>query len=142
MVNRLEIIYRDPATLKAAQANARTHSKRQIRKIAGGIKRFGFLDIVLIDENDRIIYGHGRVAAALHLSMNEIPTVCIKGMSDAEIRAFAIAHNRLAELAGWDQNILAIEFQIIEEMEPELDLTVTGLDTATLSDKINQIYKI
>jgi ParB/RepB/Spo0J family partition protein len=89
--------------------NARTHSPRQIQEIARSIERFGFNNPVLIDERNQIIAGHGRVEAAKLLGRERVPTLRIGHLSDQDKRAFIIADNRLAEKAGWDPEILAIE---------------------------------
>ncbi len=96
-------------SLRPAHRNARTHSKRQIGKIADSIRAFGFLNPVLVDSEYRTVADHGRVAAALQLGIDRVPVLVISHLSEAELRAYAIADNRLAELAGWDRDTLAIE---------------------------------
>jgi DNA modification methylase len=110
--------------------NARTHSKRQIRQIANSIERFGFCNPVLIDDQRQIIAGHGRVAAARLLGVDQIPTVELAHLSDAEKRAYILADNRLAEKAGWDREILAIELQALINLNFEVELT--GFETAEI----------
>jgi hypothetical protein len=100
--------------------NARTHSPRQVREIARSIERFGFNNPVLIDGNNQIIAGHGRVAAAKSLGRQRVPTLRIDHQSEQEKRAFIIADNRLAEKAGWDREILAIELQGLIDLDVEL----------------------
>lgn len=106
--------------------NPRKHSPKQLKQIEASIRRFGFLNPVLIDGEDRIIAGHGRVAAAKAMGIESVPAVSIDGMSEAERRAYVIADNRLAELAGWDDELLRIELGGILELEPEFDLDLTG----------------
>ena len=103
--------------------NARTHSAQQIQQIARSIERFGFNNPVLIDQNNRVIAGHGRVAAAKLLGHAVVPTLRIEHLNDEEKRAYIIADNKLAEKAGWDTEILAIEFQSLDELGFELELT-------------------
>ena len=117
-------------TLRPYQGNARTHSKRQIRQIANSIQRFGFCNPVLIDNQRQIIAGHGRVAAARLLGVDQIPTVELAHLSDAEKRAYILADNRLAEKAGWDREILAIELQALVDLDFEVELT--GFETAEI----------
>ncbi len=126
----LKVEYRDPKVLKPYDRNARTHSKKQIRQIADSIKEFGFTNPVLIDGTSRIIAGHGRVAAARLLGIDEVPTIRLENMSEVEIRAYVIAENRLAELADWDDEILAIELQALVELD--FDVEVTGFETAEI----------
>lgn len=97
--------------LRPYARNARTHSKGQIKQIAKSIERFDFCNPVLIDDHDEIIAGHGRVEAAKLLGMKEVPTVRLSHLSESEKRAYVLADNRLAEKAGWDRQILAIELQ-------------------------------
>ena len=115
-------------TLRPYPRNARTHSHKQIRQIANSIRRFGFCNPVLIDDQRQIIAGHGRVAAAKLLGMEQVPTVRLSHLSDAEKRAYIIADNRLAERAGWDREILAIELQGLIDLDFEVELT--GFETA------------
>ncbi len=94
------------SALKPYARNARTHSRRQIKKIAASIERFGFVNPVLIDENNQIIAGHGRVAAAKLLGCQEVPTLRIEHLDEAEKSAYILADNRLAEEARWDKEML------------------------------------
>lgn len=114
--------------LKPYTRNARTHSKNQIQQIAASIREFGFINPVLIDTDNRIIAGHGRLAAARLTGIKEVPTIEIGDMSEAQIRAYILADNRLAELAGWDKEILALELQDLTELQIELDVTVAGFE--------------
>src|SRR5262249_38035938 len=109
--------------LRPHDRNARTHSTQQIQQIARSIERFGFNNPVLVDQNNRVIAGHGRVAAAKSLGHDVVPTLRIEHLSDQEKRAYIIADNKLAEKAGWDTEILAIEFQSLGELGFELELT-------------------
>jgi ParB-like chromosome segregation protein Spo0J len=114
--------------LRPYERNARTHSNKQVRQIARSIERFGFCNPVLIDDQGQIIAGHGRVAAAKLLGIKEVPTVKLAHLSDAEKRAYILADNRLAEKAGWDREILAIELQALVSLDFEVELT--GFETA------------
>jgi ParB-like nuclease domain len=109
--------------LKPRKTNARTHSRKQIRQIADCIKRFGFNNPVLVDDADAIIAGHGRVEAAKLLGLTAVPTLRLSHLSDAEKRAYVIADNRLAEKAGWDREILAIELQGLIDLDFNVELT-------------------
>ncbi len=112
--------------------NARTHSRKQIRQIARSIQRFGFVSPVLVDSDNRIIAGHGRVEAAKTLGLERVPTISLDHLSEAEMQAYVIADNRLAELAGWDREILAIEFQHLESLDLDFDLDITGFELAEI----------
>lgn len=129
---RLKITYRKVEDLKPYAGNARTHTDKQIAQIATSIEQFGFTNPVLIDDADGIVAGHGRVAAARKLGYDEVPVIELAHLSEAERRAYLIADNRLAELAGWDQEILAIELQSLSDMELDFDLEITGFETAEI----------
>nr|WP_170610931.1 site-specific DNA-methyltransferase [Ruegeria arenilitoris] len=129
---RLKITYRKVADLKPYASNARTHSEKQIAQIATSIEQFGFTNPVLIGADDGIVAGHGRFAAARKLGFTEVPVIELAHLSEAERRAYVIADNRLAELAGWDHEILAIELLALSEMELDFDLEITGFETAEI----------
>ncbi|WP_339085466.1 DNA methyltransferase [Hyphomicrobium sp. ghe19] len=118
--------------MKAAHRNARTHSAKQIRQIADSIDAFGFVSPVLIDAEDRIVAGHGRVDAARKLGLATVPVICLEHLSEAELRAYAIADNRLAELAGWDKDVLAIELADLVTIDSDFDVSVTGFEHAEI----------
>ena len=113
--------------LRPHPQNARTHSKRQIRQIANSIQRFGFCNAILVDDDLTILAGHGRVEAAQLLGLTSVPTVRLSHLSEADKRAYVIADNRLAEKAGWDRNLLAIELQGLIDIGFEVELT--GFET-------------
>ncbi|MER2269108.1 site-specific DNA-methyltransferase [Methylobacterium oxalidis] len=120
--------------LKPNPRNARTHSKHQIRQIADSIEAFGFLNPVLVDEAGMVLAGHGRLAAAKLLKLASVPTLLASGLSEAQKRAYVLADNKLAEKAGWDRALLAIELGELAELLPPLnwDLTLTGFETAEI----------
>lgn len=110
-------------SLRPYSGNARTHSPKQIRQIARSIERFGFNNPVLVDDDGQIIAGHGRVEAAKLLNMKTVPTVRLSHLSEDDKRAYILADNRLAEKAGWDNEILAIELQYLADTGFDIDLT-------------------
>jgi DNA modification methylase len=118
---RIEIIA--VGELAPYRNNARTHSKKQIRQIADSIRRFGFTNPVLIDDGGQIIAGHGRVEAAKLLGLAAVPAIRLSHLSEVEKRAYILADNRLAEKAGWDKEILAIELQALIDLDFEVELT-------------------
>lgn len=123
---------RPVAALRPHENNPRKHSAKQIRQIEASIRKFGFLNPVLVDAEDRIIAGHGRVAAARAMGLASVPVLAIDGMSEAERRAYVIADNRLAELAGWDEDLLRLELGGILDLQPDFDLDVTGFVSGEL----------
>jgi hypothetical protein len=122
-MGNLSIIYRKTFDLKPYPRNARTHSRKQVKQIAAAIGEFGFTNPVLTDESDQIIAGHGRVQAAKQLGLAEVPTVQIAHLSATQKKAYILADNRLAEKAGWDQEILAVELQGLQAEGFEVVLT-------------------
>ncbi len=106
--------------------NARTHSEEQIEKICRSIEEFGFINPVLIDEKQMIVAGHGRVMAAKKLGMDKVPCLRITGLTETQIRAYILADNKLAEDAGWDDEILKIELG--ELIDLDFDITIAGFD--------------
>jgi DNA modification methylase len=125
-----QIVLRPPESLRINPRNARIHSKRQIRQITNGIKAAGFIGAIVIDENDMVLAGHGRLAAAKSLNMERVPTLKVTGLSEAQKRAFVLADNKIAENAGWDREILAVELGELAQLLPPLnwDLTLTGFE--------------
>jgi DNA modification methylase len=137
-VAALQISYKDPRQLRPRARNPRTHTPKQIKQIAASIKEFGFISPVLVDATDAIIAGHGRVEAAKLIGMGDVPTVRVDHLSAAQIRAYVIADNKLAENAGWDRELLALELQELS-VELNFDVTVTGFETAEVDILIGEL---
>ena len=118
------------ARLKSNTRNARTHSKRQVRQIADSITQFGFVNPIVIDEDDVVIAGHGRLEAARQLGLSEVPVITVLGLSDTKKRLLMLADNKIAANAGWDREKLAIELgELSAEIEVEgLDISLTGFE--------------
>lgn len=135
-MHELKVDYRRVVELKPFERNARTHSKRQIRQIATSIERFGFTNPILIADDDTVIAGHGRLAAAKLLSIVQVPTVRLSHLSEAERRAYVLADNKLALNAGWDRETLAIELQGLLDLE--FDVTLTGFSLAEVDLAIDE----
>jgi ParB-like chromosome segregation protein Spo0J len=121
-----QIEYVQLARLTPCERNARTHSTEQVRKLAESIKRFGFTVPVLVNAENQIVCGHGRVEAAKLLGLGEVPVLRVSHLSVTDQRAYSIADNRLAELARWDHDALAIELQALIDLDFAVD--VTGFD--------------
>jgi len=127
----LKIVYKDPGQLKPRAKNPRTHTRRQIRQIAASITEFGFINPILIDGADGIIAGHGRAEAAKLLGMSDVPTLRVDNLTPSQIQAYVIADNKLAENAGWDRALLALELQELS-VHLDFDVTITGFETAEI----------
>lgn len=126
--NPKSLITRGIAELKPSKRNTRTHSAKQLRKIADSIKRFGFVTPILVDHELRIVAGNGRWAAAKLLGLEHVPTLLVDHLSEAELRAYAIADNQIALTAGWDKELLGLELNELKLTMPELELTITGFE--------------
>lgn len=118
--------------LKPYAGNARTHSKAQIKQIARSITRFGFTNPILIDGDNAIIAGHGRVLAAKAIGLNTVPCLRLACLSDADKRAYILADNKLALNAGWDKELLAIELQGLIDAKYDIDLTGFSIGEADI----------
>jgi hypothetical protein len=126
------------SALTAYARNAHTHSKKQVRQIAESIRIFGWTNPILTDANGLVIAGHGRLEGAKLLGLDRVPIIRIENMTEAQKRAYILADNKLAENAGWDPQLLALELQGLLDMEPDFEITVTGFEMgeidATISD--------
>ena len=118
----LKVEYRNIKELIPYCNNSRTHSDDQVLQIASSIKEFGFTNPVLIDGQGGIIAGHGRIMAAQKLKMDEVPTITLSGLSDAQKKAYIIADNKLALNSGWDDELLKIELEQLKELDFDLGL--------------------
>ncbi|MCO6384924.1 DNA methyltransferase [Oceanicola sp. 502str15] len=130
----MEAVFEGVATgdLVPSLRNARTHSPSQIEQIAASIERFGFTNPVLIDEKGVIIAGHGRLAAALQLGLDQVPTIRIGYLNEPEKRALMLADNKIALNAGWDEAQLAAELSDLASFDLDFDLTITGFEVAEI----------
>src|SRR6267378_7176492 len=136
-MSSLQIKYVSPDELRPYAGNARTHSKKQIRQVADSIERFGFTNPVIVSVDREVIAGHGRLAAAKLLGLTSLPVVILTNMTEADRRAYVIADNKLAELAGWDRDILAIELQFLQEAQFE-DIEVTGFSLGEIDTILDE----
>jgi DNA modification methylase len=125
----LAVVWRPIDGLKPYKNNPRTHTKKQVRQIADSLKTFGWTNPVLIEPDGGIIAGHGRVEAAKLLKQASVPTIELAYLSEVQRRADIIADNRLAELAGWDEDLLAVEFNDLLELDDKgFSIDVIGFD--------------
>jgi ParB-like chromosome segregation protein Spo0J len=129
---QLAVIYRPVGALKPDPRNARTHPKRQIEQLVRSIREFGFANPILIDDEDVLIAGHGRLRAAKEMGLAEVPTIAINGLSEAQKKALRLADNKIALNAGWDLEILKLELVDIGTVDVDFDLTVTGFSSGEI----------
>lgn len=153
----LEINYRETSDLIPYIGNSRSHSEQQVQQVAASIKEFGFTNPILIDEESGIIAGHGRLQAAQLLNLDKVPTIALKGLSDAQKKAYVIADNKLALNSEWDSETLVNElrmiadsdidflltgFDDIPDLEPEVDFGLLDEDVDTLEDGCKKAIQI
>jgi DNA modification methylase len=126
----VKIVSKKVAELIPYASNSRTHSDEQVAQIAASIKEFGWTNPILIDGENGIIAGHGRLMAARKLGHTEVPTIELKDMTEAQKKAYVIADNKLALNAGWDNEILKVEIEALKELGFDIDLL--GFDAKEL----------
>src|SRR5437660_8751555 len=132
----LAVVYRQIDQLTPDPANPRRHSKKQIRQIGDSIKTFGFNVPVLVDADLNVRAGHGRLLACRLLGITEVPTLCLDHLTPAQARAFAIADNRLTEIATWDDRLLAEQLKDLSLLGLDFSLEVTGFEVAEIDLRI------
>lgn len=131
-IRDLEVTLTPIAWLKSGPSQARTHSNKQIAQIAKSIETFGWTNPIITDEDNRVLAGQARVEAAKRLDLVKVPVIRVSDMTEAQKRAYVIADNKLAELAGWDRAVLALEFKAIVEIDADFDLTDIGFETGEI----------
>lgn len=120
MIHTIEYLPTD--SLIPYARNSRTHSDAQVSQVAGSIREFGFTNPVLIDAQDGIIAGHGRVMAALKLKLDTVPCIRLSHLTETQRKAYIIADNKLALNAGWNEEMLLLEFGDLEAAEFDMEL--------------------
>ncbi len=133
------IVHTDIQALTPFDKNARKHSKKQLKQIAGSIEEFGFTNPILIDQNNTILAGHGRVEAAKLLGMKEVPCVYIEHLSEEQKRAYVLADNQLALNATWDEDLLAQELKALSEIDLGFDIETIGFSIAEIDTLIGEV---
>ena len=136
MLGATKIEWMSVETLIPYAKNARTHSDEQVAQIAGSIKEFGFNNPVLVDKDNSIIAGHGRLMAARKLGMDKVPVVQLGHMTEAQRKAYVLADNRIALNSGWDTSMLSLE---LLELKDNIDLSLLGFDADELDALLNPI---
>lgn len=137
-MERLEIVNQSISALKPANRNARTHSTKQIGQISDSLKRFGWTNPILVRDDGQIVAGHGRFEAAKKLGMIEVSTIRLSQLTAEQCRLYALADNRLAELAGWDRKLLALELGELCDLSLDVDIEITGFEMAEIDVLLEQ----
>lgn len=151
-MSKMQITYKKTADLIPYARNSRTHSDYQVNQIASSIREFGFRVPVLVDKDNSIIAGHGRVMAALKLGLDEVPTVDGSDMTEVQRRMYVIADNKIALNAGWDEELLMLEIQDLKSLGADINLLAfdpselvsnevdySVLDDKNMDDKLDEM---
>jgi DNA modification methylase len=136
MLGATKIEWRSVDKLIPYAKNARTHSDEQVAQIAGSIKEFGFNNPVLVDKENSVIAGHGRLMAARKLGMDKVPVVELEHLTESQRKAYVLADNRIALNSGWDTSMLSLELQ---DLKDDIDLSLLGFDPDELDALLNPI---
>ena len=131
-MTELVITYTKTKDIKAYAQNPRIHQKKQVQQLVNSIESFKFNNPILIDENNEVIAGHGRLLAAKELKLDEVPTIMLSHLDEAQKRAYRIADNKLTENGQWDTDLLKLEFSEIEKLNLDFSLELTGFDVADI----------
>jgi ParB-like chromosome segregation protein Spo0J len=132
----LKIVYRPVEELKPDPANPRRHSKKQIGQIANSIRAFDFNVPILIDRDNKVIAGHGRLFACRELGITDVPTLCLDHLTPAQVSAFMIADNQLTVNASWDDRLLAEQLKDLSLLGLDFTLEVTGFEMGEIDLRI------
>ena len=142
-INGLEVTYCQRIALKPHPQNPNIHNARQVERIARSIREFGWTNPIIIDEENLVLAGHGRLLAAAKLGIDMVPTICLAHLSAAQRRAYIILDNRLSEIGGtWDKNLLALEHEAIRLLDPGFDLTSTGFELDDIEIMFDSLTEI
>ncbi len=136
---RLRIEYRHIDEIRPDPRNPRDHSRRQIKKLAGIIRKLGCNVPLLLDRNANLLAGHARYQACKSLGLTEIPTICLEHLDQHQARAFMLADNRIAELSQWNEKILAEHLKELSELTLDLDVELTGFEMGEIDLRIESL---
>ena len=124
-MEQLNIVYKSIKQLKPYKKNAKKHPKEQIEQIANSIKEFGFTQPVIIDSNNCVVAGHGRILAAKKAGLKQVPTVMLEDLTEEQIKAYRLVDNKLNE-SDWDWELA--DEELIQLLESDIDMTLFGFD--------------
>lgn len=128
----MKIVQKKPSDLIAYENNSRTHSDEQIKQIVASIKEFKFTNPILINPDNGVIAGHGRLTAAIDMGMDKVPCIVLEGLTEAQERAYVIADNNIALNSGWNYQML--ELEIAELKDFDFDISVLAFDPVAFAD--------
>lgn len=131
------IIYKQIRDLKPYKKNAKKHTKKQVEQIANSIEEFGFTQPVLIDKDNNVVAGHGRILGARKAGLKQVPTICLNDLTEAQIRAYRLADNKLNE-SDWDFGLLDKELGVLSD---DIDMSLFGFDVDMTDEEIDEALK-
>lgn len=137
-MQELNIKYMNIRDLKPYKKNAKKHNKEQVEQIANSIKEFGFTQPVIIDKNNEVVAGHGRILGAKKAGLKQVPTVCLEELTEEQIKAYRLVDNKLNE-SEWDYNLLDEE---LENLTEDIDMNLFGFDTRSLKDLFEEEQEV
>ena len=133
-MQEMNVIYKNIKELKPYKKNAKKHDKKQVEQIANSIKEFGFTQPDIIDKNNCVVAGHGRILGAKKAGLKEVPTVCLEDLTEEQIKAYRLVDNKLNE-SEWDSDLLK---QSLEEIA-EMNMDVFGFTIDKLEDEVMDV---
>lgn len=132
-MQKQNIVYRQIKDLKPYKKNAKKHSKEQVEQIANSIKEFGFIQPVIVDKNNEVVAGHGRILGAKKAGLKSVPTVCLEELTEEQIKAYRLVDNKLNE-SEWDYGLLDEELGILGECI-DMDMSMFGFDESEVEQE-------
>lgn len=136
-MQELNIIYKNIKELKPYKKNAKKHPKEQVEQIANSIKEFGFTQPVIIDKNNCVVAGHGRILGAKKAGLKQVPTVTLEELTEEQIKAYRLADNKLNE-SDWDYSLLDEE---LEDLIDDIDMELFGFGTNMSDEELERAIK-
>ena len=136
-MQKLNIVYRQIKDLKPYKKNAKKHNKEQVEQIANSIKEFGFTQPVIVDKNNEVVAGHGRILGAKKAGLKSVPTVCLEDLTEEQIKAYRLVDNKLNE-SEWDFSLLDEELGILSD---DIDMELFGFDTNMSDEELERAIK-
>ena len=133
----LSIVYKDIKELKPYKKNAKKHPKEQVERIANSIKEFGFTQPVIVDKNNCVVAGHGRILGAKKAGLKQVPTVCLEDLTEEQIKAYRLVDNKLNE-SDWDFSLLDEELGVLSE---DIDMSLFGFDLDMTDEELDEVMK-
>lgn len=136
-MQELNIVYKNIKELKPYKKNAKKHSKEQVEQIANSIKEFGFTQPVIIDKNNCVVAGHGRILGAKKAGLKQVPTVTLEELTEEQIKAYRLVDNKLNE-SDWDFSLLDEE---LENLTEDIDMDLFGFDIDMSDEELERAIK-